>query len=230
MKIRNDRFGQTDADNVRGEKMNEKFYELPEEKRLRIINAAMEVFSQNEYKRASTDLIAAKAGVSKGLLFYYFHNKKELYLYLYDYVAEVMKEQVVDEGFKELTDFFELLSYCSRKKVSVLKKNPYITDFAVKAFYSEKEDVSEELKQYNVSQTKTLYDMYFSNIDTYKFKEDADPYKVMKMLIWMADGYLHSLQMEGRTLDIDMLMEEFNDWMQMMRKLVYKEEYLNECD
>ena len=100
----------------------------------------------------------------------------------------------------------------------------------MKAFYSEKEDVSEELKQYNVSQTKTLYDMYFSNIDTYKFKEDADPYKVMKMLIWMADGYLHSLQMEGRTLDIDMLMEEFNDWMQMMRKLVYKEEYLNECD
>ena len=56
--------------------MNEKFFALPEEKRQRIINAAMEVFGKNEYKRASTDLIAVKAGISKGLLFYYFHNKK----------------------------------------------------------------------------------------------------------------------------------------------------------
>ena len=56
--------------------MNEKFYELPEEKQLSVLNAAMEVFAEYEYKKASTDLIAAKAGVSKGLLFYYFHNKK----------------------------------------------------------------------------------------------------------------------------------------------------------
>ena len=59
--------------------MNEKFYELPEEKQLYVLNAAMEVFAEYEYKKASTDLIAAKAGVSKGLLFYYFHNKKSLY-------------------------------------------------------------------------------------------------------------------------------------------------------
>ncbi len=52
--------------------MNEKFYQLSEEKQLRILNAAMEVFGLHEYKRASTDVIAAKAGVSKGLLFYYF--------------------------------------------------------------------------------------------------------------------------------------------------------------
>ena len=54
--------------------MNDKFYLLEEEKQLKIINAAMEVFGKNEYKKASTDLIAAKAGISKGLLFYYFHK------------------------------------------------------------------------------------------------------------------------------------------------------------
>lgn len=63
--------------------MNDKFYLLEEEKQLKIINAAMEVFGKNEYKKASTDLIAAKAGISKGLLFYYFHNKKELYMFIY---------------------------------------------------------------------------------------------------------------------------------------------------
>ena len=30
--------------------MNEQFYELPQEKQLRIINAGLEVFSKNDYK------------------------------------------------------------------------------------------------------------------------------------------------------------------------------------
>lgn len=61
--------------------MNQQFFALPEEKRLRIIKAGFQVFAQNEYKRASTELIARKAGISKGLLFYYFHNKKSFFMF-----------------------------------------------------------------------------------------------------------------------------------------------------
>ena len=76
--------------------MNEAFETLPQEKQMRIINAAMEVFACNEYKRASTDDIAAKAGISKGLLFYYFHNKEALYLYVYEYCRRITTEQILD--------------------------------------------------------------------------------------------------------------------------------------
>ena len=62
--------------------MNEKFFALPEEKRHQIINAAIEVFSKYDYKHASTDLIAAKAGISKGSLFYYFHNKNCICIFI----------------------------------------------------------------------------------------------------------------------------------------------------
>ena len=79
--------------------MNEKFFALPEEKRRRIVNAAMEAFGKNEYKRASTDDIAARAGISKGLLFHYFGSKKELYFYLYRHVERMVAEQVADEKF-----------------------------------------------------------------------------------------------------------------------------------
>ena len=41
--------------------MNEQFYELPQEKQMRIINAALEVFAQNDYKHAVTDEIARKS-------------------------------------------------------------------------------------------------------------------------------------------------------------------------
>ena len=62
----------------------EKFEELSQEKQRRIIDAGMEVFGRNEYKKANTEDIAAKAGISKGLLFYYFKDKNKLRLLLTD--------------------------------------------------------------------------------------------------------------------------------------------------
>lgn len=208
--------------------MNEKFYTLSEEKQQRIINAAMEVFSKYEYKKASTDLIAAKAGVSKGLLFYYFHNKQEMYLFLYNYLMEIMKGQIVDREFETISDFFELLEYAARKKVRILQKNPYIMDFSLKAFYSEKEAVSCNLKKIHSTQEDIMYQIYFKNIDTNKFKEGIEPDKVYKMLLWMADGYMHYLKMSGHVVDAGTIWQEFQEWTGMLRKWVYKEEYQNE--
>ncbi|MCO8194112.1 TetR/AcrR family transcriptional regulator [Anaerofustis sp. NSJ-163] len=56
--------------------INEKFYELEKEKQDKIINAAIEVFAKNDYKNVVTEEITYKAEISKGLLFYYFKNKK----------------------------------------------------------------------------------------------------------------------------------------------------------
>ena len=61
--------------------MNEKFYALPVEKQWQILNAAYKVFAMNQYKKASTSEIAAEARISKSLLFHYFHNKLELYIF-----------------------------------------------------------------------------------------------------------------------------------------------------
>ncbi|MGM9680202.1 MAG: TetR/AcrR family transcriptional regulator, partial [Eubacteriales bacterium] len=69
--------------------MNEKFYHLPPEKQQRILNAGYRVFAQNSYKKSPMSEIADAAGISKSLLFHYFRNKKELYLYLWDTGARI---------------------------------------------------------------------------------------------------------------------------------------------
>ena len=66
--------------------MNDKFFSLPEEKQQSIINAAMEVFACYDYKHASTDLIASKAGISKGLLFYYFQDIEQNLQFSYNLI------------------------------------------------------------------------------------------------------------------------------------------------
>ena len=56
--------------------MNERFFSLSAEKQHAIINAGYRVFSQNSYKNSPMSEIADAAGISKSLLFHYFHNKK----------------------------------------------------------------------------------------------------------------------------------------------------------
>ena len=70
--------------------MNSRFFSLPEEKQQIILNAGFHVFSRNTYKKSPTSEIADAAGISKALLFHYFHNKKELYLFLWDTCARII--------------------------------------------------------------------------------------------------------------------------------------------
>ena len=66
------------TDSYGGTFMNEKFFSLPEEKQLAMINAGYRVFSRNSYKKSPMSEIAAEAGISKSLLFHYFPNKKRV--------------------------------------------------------------------------------------------------------------------------------------------------------
>lgn len=205
--------------------MNEQFYKLPEEKQQAIINAALEVFASHEYKRASTDDIAAKAGISKGLLFYYFHNKQSLYLFLYEYARQAVAAQVVNSHFEEITDFFELLSYVAHMKHAILARNPWLLDFSVRSFYPEKEN-SDALNSCNQQLIEESFGRYFKNVDFSKFRGEVDPIRLFRMLLWMGDGYINEQRRMGRELDLDRLMEDFNSWLSMFRALTYKEEFL----
>ncbi len=205
--------------------MNEAFYELPKEKQKAIYNASMEVFGEYEYKRASTDLIASKAGVSKGLLFYYFHNKKTLYLHTFEYVSKIVENAITDTHLSKITDFFELIAYATEKKVKMLIENPFIMRFSIRCFYSQKEDVSNEI-QTEISNGKgQKYDTYFKNLELSKFKEEIDPEQIYHMLVWITDGYLHSRQMEGKPIEIEAIKKEFTQWTAMFKSIAYKEEF-----
>lgn len=89
--------------------MNKKFYSLPETKRQSIINAGFQVFSQNSYKKAPMQEIADQAGISKSLLFHYFQNKKELYLFLWDYAANLTMQYLKEYKCYEPDDLFEMM-------------------------------------------------------------------------------------------------------------------------
>lgn len=206
--------------------MNEAFYELPYEKQQRIINAGFEIFSQREYKRASTEDIAALSGISKGSLFYYFHNKKSFYMFLFDCALKLVTDNVVHGEYESITDFFEICEYAAQKKSELLEKNPHLMDFVTRAFYSQKEEVSDGLDKNLQGATSKIVEQYFKGVDFSKFKEGVNPLEIMQMLTWMTDGYMHEKQRNHQKINLAEIMQNYRQWSSMLKQISYKEEYL----
>ncbi len=88
--------------------MNNKFFDLPVEKQQRIVNAAYKVFSNSSYKKAPMSEIADEGGISKALLFHYFINKKELYMYLWENAIEMTRKAIIEYKTLETSDFMDI--------------------------------------------------------------------------------------------------------------------------
>ena len=93
--------------------MNDKFFDLKQEKQDRMINASLKIFSRGGYRHASTDEIVKEAGISKGLLFHYFGSKLGLYGFLFDYSARFMLLELSREVKRSETDYFALTKQIS---------------------------------------------------------------------------------------------------------------------
>lgn len=206
--------------------MNDKFFELEKDRQLAIINAGLEVFAKNDYKKASTQEIATKAGVSKGLLFYYFHNKQELYEFLFSYTSEKIKENVAQADFYEITDFFEIMEYSANVKVKLLVNTPYIMDFVTRGYYAQNSEVKESLGNNSSEELKNIYDIYFKNVNTEKFKEGINPKDVYEMIVYMTIGYMYETQKNNEKISIDDIMEKYRGWCLILKNSVYKPKYL----
>lgn len=64
-----------------------RYHRLSDDKKQRILKAALEEFSQNEFDQASYNRIIEQAGISKGAMYYYFDDKADLYVTLLEHVV-----------------------------------------------------------------------------------------------------------------------------------------------
>jgi AcrR family transcriptional regulator len=58
------------------------FFNLPDEKRNTIVNAAIDEFAAYGLENASTNRIVANSGISKGSFYQYFEDKQDIFMYL----------------------------------------------------------------------------------------------------------------------------------------------------
>ncbi len=64
------------------------FFNLPEDKRTLICDVAIDEFAEFPFDQASINRIVARSGIAKGSFYQYFEDKKDLFLYIVQLIAE----------------------------------------------------------------------------------------------------------------------------------------------
>ncbi len=205
--------------------MNQKFFDLPEEKQQRIINSALTVFSKYDYKKASTDEIVRLAGISKGLLFHYFSDKKTLYLFLLQYSSDfLIKEMSAFHDYQE-NDFFQILVDAQMCKMKVLSVHPHLMVFLTKAYLEDSESVKNNAALNFSSIIEESSKRFLQRADTQKFQEGVAPKQVLDIILWMSDGYMRSRTPEQLS-HLEALNDEYLAYLEVLRQHFYKPEYI----
>ncbi|MCM1181856.1 MAG: TetR/AcrR family transcriptional regulator [Roseburia sp.] len=180
--------------------MNEKFFDLPREKQDRMINGALEVFSQNGFKHASTDDMVKAVGVSKGLWFHYFGSKAGLYVFVYEYsVKYILLElsTVIDETER---DFFEMVRQIELARTRVSKSYPFMTAFIEKA----SAETDEEIALQTMEAGKTLQERLsglIKNTEVRGVEDKARRERVRKLTSYTVEGLIKERTRSGAEPD-----------------------------
>lgn len=203
--------------------MNEKFFALPLEKQQTIINAGFRVFSENSYKNSPMSEIASEAGISKSLLFHYFHNKLELYLFLWEKCAETTITFLTKYGCYEQIDLFETMERGLQAKLEILSMYPNMGAFTIKAFYEKDPIIHEAIqksyqKYFNIEAARTL-----KNLDSNQFKEGLDIQMMYRDMYWASEGYLWEFIQKGN-LDVEQMEKDFKKLIQFWKSVYLRKE------
>ncbi len=200
--------------------MNPKFFDVKKQKQDAIVNAAIKVFAENGYRKASTDVIVKEAGISKGLLFHYFESKIGVYEFVYDYSIKYVMLELNQTINRKETDFFAIQGMIELTKLRVMKSYPYMQQFLSSVKYETHPDALKVLEA-SENTIDTAYDDVYRRADISKFRKPVDLKKIVKMIGWMSDGFVKDKFRDG-TPDMDQMNSEFASYLVMLRDHFYR--------
>lgn len=136
------------------------FFNLPDEKRKRIIDAAMQEFATYSFDQSSIARIIENAGIPRGSFYQYFENLKDLYMYIFDLAGEkklqyfsVKVPHFQGEGF----DFFQTLRELFVAGIRFAQENPELLAIGNKFLKETNSALRDEILGEQLPKANNLY-------------------------------------------------------------------------
>ena len=200
--------------------MPEKFLKLDEEKKSRIIHAALKEFAEKGYEQASTNQIVKQAGIGKGMLFYYFKSKEGLFHYLLNHSLDIFNEQYLSLIPEDSNDLIEKMASISKMKFKLYTEHPLEMEFLGKFFVEHGLELPETArKKYEEIYAISMKKIFGNNhIDQSLFRDDIDAEKAYRLIEWAIQGYQNDLleRFRNKTVqieEIEPMWDEFDDYL-----------------
>lgn len=188
--------------------MNERFFELPQEKRRRMMNAGYRVFARNSYKKSPMSEIADAAGISKALLFHYFGNKQGLYMFLWEQCARTTQRAMERYGCYEQAGFFEQMRRGLRAKMAITREYPDMALFALKSFYEKDEDIAPRIQQSYRDYLRGKGYGTSASLRAEDFRPGVNLPMMYREMYLASEGYVWEMLLSGG-VDVDRMEREF---------------------
>lgn len=207
--------------------MKETLKNMDEEKRNKIINSSIDEFARFPFDKASTNNIVKNAGISKGLLFHYFGNKKGLYDKLVGFILQTLVEQISAQIDWNETDIFERIKQTVIFKMKLGQKYPKMFDFIINMLSDTNATSVEEImaiyKKYGINVGSLLNDVYTKNIDYSKFKDQKSIDKSINIIRWTLEKYAEENFMKAGTknFDYDQAADAIDVYIDVLKKAFY---------
>ncbi len=208
------------------DEITETFQKVEEDKRNRIIKAALQEFADNGYEQASTNRIVKAAEIGKGMLFYYFKNKETLFQYLAKYSCDI----IMDDYFSQIEpnpDFLERLRKAAKVKMKAYTEYPEVFNFMGNILLSGEYELPADINEKIEKLKQTGYALMYNNINTSLFRRDVDVNKAFQLIRWSIEGYENDLigRLQGKkfsSVQFDPYWDEFYEYLDILRKLYYQ--------
>ena len=185
--------------------MNDKFFTLPKKKQHTIIEAGFRIFSLTSYKKTPVSDIASEAKISKSLLFHYFKNKKELYLFLWNHAAKISIHALSQEKCYEEGNIFDRMERGMEAKFRLIRRYPYMANFVLRAFYEKDDEIRQAIQESYTKLFAKKEERLLKTLNPKDYKPGLDLHMMVQQMYLASEGYLWQMV---HTTELDPLQME----------------------
>jgi AcrR family transcriptional regulator len=182
------------------------FLQLAQEKRKRILDAAITEFADKSYDNASMNMVVERAEISKGALFKYFQSKSGLFAYVYRMALSRVKDYLRDVRDESRdAPFFQRLEMIMRAGIAFIQGHPRLARIYYRIMFTGdspyKKEILAELREESL---KFIQSFVEQGIERGELRSDLDPRIAAFVLESVLDRFMqaHHVQFLDHSLNL----------------------------
>ncbi len=204
---------------------------LPEDKRRSILSASLGEFAEHGYIGASTNRIVKAAGISKGLLFHYFGNKKGLFLFVLDHTIKHLMGKMNEYAAALSGDFFERIGQYAMIKTRIGIEEPEMYHILYDVYLNLPSEIKDELMEHYGAILSDQRKAFVSTMDKENLRSGVTPETAVNLIVNFLDGYYKRNIDNYKTMTPDEVLESIDDmrkdimgYLNIIKRGIYKDE------
>ena len=128
---------------------------------------------------------------------------------------------LLDSGCYQETDIFEMMYKGLEAKIKLMRQYPDMSNFALKAYYEDDDEVKNELRKIIAPYSKLSTNKSLPPLDPSLYKDGLDLRLMYQDMYLASEGYMYNMQQTGK-VDVDKVLKDYRQLINFWKTLYLK--------